>query len=182
MTPLTERLVLHFGEMGSRWGFNRTVGQMYALLLLGEHPLCADELAATLGVSRGNVSMGLKELQAWRLLREHRIAGDRKVYFSPAGPILELARRVLEERMRREVEPTLLLLGELLEQPDNAADRHALHKLREIHDLLDTTAEWAREIQTLRSEHVQRLLKLGTSMGKLLEFTDRLRGEQGKRD
>ncbi len=182
MTPLTESLVLHFGEMGSRWGFNRTVGQMYGLLLLSEQPLCADEIAATLGVSRGNVSMGLKELQAWRLLREHRITGDRKEYFSPAGPILELAQRVLEQRMQREVEPTLLLLRELLKQPADATDTHAMQKMQEVHDLLDTTAEWAREIQALRSEHVQRLLKLGTSMGKLLEFSDRLRGEKGKRD
>lgn len=182
MTPSTERLVRHFGEMGSRWGFNRTVGQMYALLLLSEDPLCADELAATLAVSRGNVSMGLKELQAWRLLSEHRKPGDRKDYFSPAGPVLELARRVLEERMRREVEPTLSLLNELLAPDAVPAEAHARAKMQEIYDLLETTAGWATEIQALRSEHVQTLLRLGTSLGKLLEFTDRLRGETSRRD
>ncbi|MEZ5570356.1 MAG: ArsR family transcriptional regulator [Halioglobus sp.] len=180
MTPSTERLVRHFGEMGSRWGFNRTVGQMYALLLLSEQPLCADELAASLAVSRGNVSMGLQELHAWRLLREHRQPGDRKVYFSPAGPILELARRVLEERMRREVAPTLSLLRELLDADAAPAEAHARDTMRDIHDLLETTDRWATEIQTLRNEHVQTLLRWGTGMGKLLELTDRLRGESDR--
>ncbi|MCG8317761.1 MAG: MarR family transcriptional regulator [Pseudomonadales bacterium] len=183
MTPMLERFVLHFGEMGSRWGFNRTVGQMYGLIVLSDAPLSANELADALNISRGNVSMGLKELQSWRLVQVHHIPGDRKEYFSPAGSILELARRVLEERVRREVEPTLTLLRDLLvESPSSNLERHAQAKMREIHDLLEVATQWAKEIQTLSTESLQTLLKLGTGVGKVLEFADRLRGNKTDKD
>lgn len=183
MTPMMERFVLHFGEMGSRWGFNRTVGQMYGLIVLSDTPLSANEIAETLGISRGNVSMGLKELQSWRLLKLHHKPGDRKEYFSPAGSILELARRVLEERVRREVEPTLTLLRDLLiEKPNSPIEEHAQTKMREIHDLLEVGTQWAKEIQTLSTESLQTLLRLGTGVGKFLEFADRLRGHKGDKD
>lgn len=183
MTPLMERFVLHFGEMGSRWGFNRTVGQMYGLIVLSDKPLSANDLTDALGISRGNVSMGLKELQAWRLLKLHHIPGDRKEYFSPAGSIIELARRVLEERIRREVEPTLTLLRDLLiETPGSEAERYAQLKMREIHDLLEIATHWAREIQALSIESLQTLLKFGTGFGKLLEIVDRLRGNATQKE
>ncbi|MDX1696607.1 MAG: hypothetical protein R3208_22770 [Ketobacteraceae bacterium] len=183
MSPMTERFVRHFGEMGSRWGFNRTVGQMYGLIVLSDAPLSANDIADTLNISRGNVSMGLKELQSWRLLKVHHYPGDRKEYFSPAGSILELARRVLEERVRREVEPTLTLLRDLLlEAPANAAERHAQSRIREIHDLLEIGTHWAHEIQSLSTDSLQKLLRLGTGVGKLLEFADRLRGKQPEQD
>ena len=183
MSPMTDRFVRHFGEMGSRWGFNRTVGQMYGLIVLSDEPISANDIAETLNISRGNVSMGIKELQSWRLLKLHHYPGDRKEYFSPAGSILELARRVLEERVRREVEPTLTLLRDLLlEAPSSAAEQHAQAKMREIHDLLETGTHWAHEIQTLSTESLQKLLRLGTGVGKLLEFADRLRGRHPEAD
>ncbi len=179
MTPMMEKFVFHFGEMGSRWGFNRTVGQMYGLIVLSDEPLSANDIAETLGISRGNVSMGLKELQSWRLLKVHHVPGDRKEYFSPAGSILELARRVLEERVRREVGPTLTLLRDLLlETPTNDKEVYAQNKMREIHDLLDVGTQWAKEIQTLSVESVQTLLKLGTGVGKILEFAERFKGSK----
>ena len=79
--------VMHFGEMGSNWGFNRTVGQLFAVIVLSEQPLCADDLASALSVSRGNVSMGMKELQAWRLVKPVHKPGDRKEYYQAAGDI-----------------------------------------------------------------------------------------------
>ncbi|MCG8669502.1 MAG: ArsR family transcriptional regulator [Pseudomonadales bacterium] len=183
MTPMVERFVFHFGEMGSRWGFNRTVGQMYGLIVLSEAPLSANELADALGISRGNVSMGLKELQSWRLLKIHHIPGDRKEYFSPAGSIIELARRVLEERVRREVEPTLTLLRDLLiENPANSQESYAQEKMREIHDLLEVGMQWAQEIQALSIDSVQTLLRLGTGVGKILEFAEKFRGGKGNKE
>ena len=183
MTPMVERFVFHFGEMGNRWGFNRTVGQMYGLIVLSEAPLSANELADALGISRGNVSMGLKELQSWRLLKIHHIPGDRKEYFSPAGSIIELARRVLEERVRREVEPTLTLLRDLLiENPANSQESYAQEKMREIHDLLEVGMQWAQEIQALSIDSVQTLLRLGTGVGKILEFAEKFRGGKGNKE
>ena len=113
MTPMIESFVMHFGEMGSRWGFNRTVGQMYALLVVCEEPLSAQQIADALSISRGNVSMGLKELQSWRLVQQHHVAGDRKDYYQSAGTVWDMANRVIEERRKREIEPTLSLLRDI---------------------------------------------------------------------
>lgn len=179
MTPRMESFVLHFGEMGSRWGFNRTVGQMYGLIVLSDVPLSANDIADALNISRGNVSMGIKELQSWRLLQVKHLPGDRKDYYATAGSILEMARRVMEERKRREIEPTLTLLRDtLLENPANTAEAHAQTKMREIHDLLEIASRWSDEIQSMSLESLQTLIKLGSGVGKVLEFADRFRGNK----
>jgi len=116
LPPLVQTFVLHFGEMGSRWGINRTVGQIYALLFVAERPLNADEIVERLGVSRSNVSMGLKELQAWNLVRLQHRPGDRRDYFTTPEDIWQIVRTLVEERKKREVDPTLTLLRELLMQ------------------------------------------------------------------
>ena len=101
--PLSQAFVLHFGEMGSRWGINRTVGQIYAVLYISREPLTADDIVDRLGVSRSNVSMGLKELQSWRLVRlEHR-PGDRRDFFSAPEDGWQIFKTLAEERQRREV-------------------------------------------------------------------------------
>src|SRR4249920_1088614 len=106
LPPLTQSFVLHFGEMGSRWGINRTVGQIYALIFVAPAPLNADDIAEKLEFSRSNVSMGLKELQAWRLVKLRHIAGDRREYFDAPSDAWEIFRTLAEERRRREIEPT----------------------------------------------------------------------------
>jgi len=175
MTPNVESFVYHFGEMGSRWGFNRTVGQMVALLVLSEEPLNANQLSEALSISRGNVSMGLKELQSWRLLKEIRIPGDRKEYFTVAGSIWDMALRVVDERRRREIDPTLSLLRDtLLAQPSNEQDVHAQEKMREIHDLLENVNGWADDILALKPDKLQTLMRLGSGVGKVLELADKL--------
>lgn len=175
MTPIIESFVYHFGEMGSRWGFNRTVGQMYALIVLSEDALNANDLSEALGISRGNVSMGLKELQSWRLVQEKRIPGDRKEYFTAAGSIFDMAIRVMEERRRREIDPTLSLLRDtLLETPANEKEQHAQEKMREIHDLLELSSGWADELLNMPPKKLQTLMRLGAGMGKVLSFADKL--------
>ena len=82
LSELKSAFILHFGEMGSRWGINRTVGQIYALLFLSEEPLCADDIVTTLGFSRSNVSMGLKELQGWNLVTLSHRPGDRRDFYA----------------------------------------------------------------------------------------------------
>lgn len=182
MTPNIETFVYHFGEMGSRWGFNRTVGQMYALLVVSEEPLNAQQLSDELGISRGNVSMGIKELHSWRLLKESRIQGDRKEYFTAAGTIWDMALRVMEERRRREVDPTLSLLRDtLLAKPSNEQDVYAQGKMREIHDLLENVNGWADDILSLKPEKLQTLLKLGSGVGKVLELSDKLSFRSSKK-
>ena len=177
LTPKLESFVYHFGEMGSQWGFNRTVGQMYALLVISDKPLSAVEIAETLSISRGNVSMGIKELQSWRLVQLQHIPGDRKDYFSPRGSIWEMANTVFEERQKREVDPTLALLNDILsDEPQNASQAHAHEKMREIHDLLEMLTQWAGELQRLDPDKLHTLMKLGSGVSKMLSLKETLLG------
>ncbi|GAB5379513.1 MAG: GbsR/MarR family transcriptional regulator [Aliiglaciecola sp.] len=174
MTPMLETFVMHFGEMGSRWGFNRTVGQMYALLVISEAPLSANEIADALNISRGNVSMGLKELQSWRLVQMHHVQGDRKDYFKALGSIWDMANKVFEERRKREMDPTLSLLRDiLLDAPANEQEKYAQERLQEIHDLLENITKWSEELQRLSPEKLETLMKLGSGVGKVLDMKDK---------
>ena len=114
LSPLVRSFVAHFGEMGSRWGINRTVGQIYALIFVSPTALNADDIAEKLEFSRSNVSMGLKELQAWRLVNLRHLSGDRREYFDAPSDAWEIFRTLAEERRRREIEPTLSMLREAL--------------------------------------------------------------------
>ena len=130
LSPLVKSFVSHFGEMGSRWGINRTVGQMYALIFVSPKPLNADEIAEALEFSRSNVSMGLKELQSWRLVRLLHMPGDRREYFEAPSDAWEIFRTLAEERRRREIEPTLSMLrSALLETPTTEEDRIAQQRM-----------------------------------------------------
>ena len=175
MTPKIRSFVLHFGEMGSRWGFNRTVGQLLALIVMSEDPINSDDLAAALSVSRGNVSMGLKELQAWRLIKPVHIPGDRKEYYVAAGDIWEMGKRVMEERRKRELEPTLSLLRDLLLDPSSASqDQFSHERMEEIHDLLELVSSWSGELQDMSHEKLKTLMRLGSGVGKVLDIKDKL--------
>lgn len=177
LTGQTRAFVLHFGEMGSRWGFNRTVGQMLALLTVHGEPLNAEQLAEALHVSRGNVSMGLKELQAWRLIELRHRPGDRKDYFTAAGSIWDMARTVFEERRKRELDPTLSLLRQLLlNEPDNERDAAAQEKMRQVYDLLELLDQFANTLSRLDERDLLKLMKLGSGITRLLELREKVKG------
>jgi len=136
LDPALKDFVSHFGEMGSHWGINRTVGQIYALLYVSEDPLNADQIASTLSLSRSNVGMGIKELQSWKLVHLRHFPGDRKDYYATPDDILDIARTLLEERRRRELEPTLTLLRQtLIDEGDSSIGSHAHGRLQEMCDL-----------------------------------------------
>ena len=178
LPPLSREFVAHFGEMGSRWGINRTVGQIYALLFVSQRALNADEIAETLEFSRSNVSMGLKELQSWRLVRLKHQPGDRREYFEAPSDVWEIFRVLAEERRRREVEPTLSMLrAALLQEPANDADRHAQERMRQMHDLIDRLLTWFDDVQKLAPETAMQLMGMGATVTKVLEFKDRLSGK-----
>ena len=176
LTPLVGAFVAHFGEMGSRWGINRTVGQIYALIYVSSRPLNADEIAESLEFSRSNVSMGLKELQAWRLVRLRHLPADRREYFEAPPDVWEIFRTLMEERRRREVEPTLTMLRDaLLEKPTNAQDSHAQQRMREMHDLIELATTWFGDMQKLEQRTLMQLMKMGSRIQKLLEMKASLR-------
>jgi DNA-binding transcriptional regulator GbsR (MarR family) len=170
LTPLAQKFILHFGEMGSRWGINRTVGQIYALLYVSARPLNADEIAEHLSFSRSNVSMGLKELQSWRLVKLLHQPNDRREYFEPPKDIWDIFKALLEERRRREVEPTLSMLRDaLLETPATEADRVAQERMREMYNLIELSSSWFDDVQRLSPETLASLMKMGSTVKKLLD-------------
>ncbi|OED39270.1 ArsR family transcriptional regulator [Chromatiales bacterium (ex Bugula neritina AB1)] len=175
LTSSIQAFVLHFGEMGSRWGINRTVGQIYALLFLSKDPLNAEEITETLGVSRSNVSMGLKELQSWRLVKSQHLPGDRRDYFSTPQDVLEIALTLVEERRKRELDPTLTLLRQTLMEPaTNSGEQHAHERMQEMCELMEQVSQWSHDIQTLSPGELKRLLMLGSAVPKLLQMKDKL--------
>jgi DNA-binding transcriptional regulator GbsR (MarR family) len=176
LAPLTQRFVLHFGEMGSRWGINRTVGQIYALLFVSAKPLNADEIAEGLGFSRSNVSMGLKELSSWNLVRLHHLPNDRREYFETPEDVWAIFRTLAAERRKREIDPTLSMLRDaLMERPALAEDIHAQSRMKEMHDLIELGTSWLDEVQSMDSASLASMMKMGTQMKKLLQVKDRVK-------
>ncbi|MFN5173939.1 MAG: GbsR/MarR family transcriptional regulator [Holosporaceae bacterium] len=183
LPPLIQSFVLHFGEMGSRWGINRTVGQMYALLYLSPKPLNAEDIAEALGFSRSNVSMGLKELDSWHLVRHKHLPNDRRDYFTTPEDIWEIVRTLVEERRKREIEPTLSMLRDvMLENPSSAEEKHAQAKMREMHDLIEMLTGWYMDMQKMDTERLVNLLKLGSKVYRLYEMKDKIKLIPGGKD
>jgi len=131
LTPVTQKFVLHWGEMGIKWGINRTVAQVHALLFISPHPLPADEIADVLEVARSNVSTSLRELQGWGIVRAVHILGDRRDHFETTKDVWEIFRTVSEERKRREIDPTLRVLGECVQElkSNPQGDAYTLERL-----------------------------------------------------
>ena len=183
LPPLKERFVIHFGEMGARWGVNRTVGQIYALLFLSDHPLCADDIVASLGLSRSNVSMGLKELQAWGLVRLRHLRGDRRDHFTTPEDIWEIVRTLAEQRKSREIDPTQTLLRELImEDPTGPEEEFAQNRMRETTEIIELLTGWYDEVKTLETARLKQLLALGAAVQRILEFRDSFRLSSKKSD
>jgi len=154
--------------MGSRWGINRTVGQIYALLFLSEEPLNAEQIAETLRFSRSNVSMGLKELQAWNLVRLKHFSGDRREYFTTPDDLWEIVRTLVEERKRREIDPTLSKLRELQLGSAGEGDGYARARIAELTSLIELTTGWYEDVKHLDTARLVQLLTLGAAVQDLL--------------
>ncbi|WP_180898465.1 GbsR/MarR family transcriptional regulator [Martelella soudanensis] len=177
LSPIVQDFVAHFGEMGSRWGINRSVGQIYALLYATREPLCADDMVEALKMSRSNVAMGLKELQGWGLVLLRHKAGDRRDYFTTPDDVWTILRTLAEERKKREIDPTLTMLREvLMREPENEEERYAQARLGEMHALIEKLSDWYDDVKVMETERLLMLLSMGSAVTKLLETTDRLPG------
>ena len=172
LSPLVRSFVSHFGEMGSRWGINRTVGQIYALIFVSPRPLNADDIGESLDFSRSNVSMGLKELQAWQLVHLRHLPGDRREYFEAPTDAWEIFRTLAEVRRRREIEPTLSMLrNALLEQATTEEDRIAQQRMKSMHDLIELMTTWFDDVQRMDQKTLAQLMKMGSKVQRLLQLT-----------
>lgn len=168
LTPLQQEFILHFGEMGSRWGINRTVGQIYALLFLSKDPLNAEQITGALGISRSNTSMGLKELQSWTLVRLKHFQGDRRDYFTTPDDLWEIVRILVSERKKREIDPTLTKLREL-EMQGPAGDDYAEARIAELRELIELLTGFYDDMEKLESERLIKLMTLGSKFAGLID-------------
>jgi len=173
LSPLVHEFVFHFGEMGSRWGINRTVGQIYALIYLSEKPLNADQIVEILGFSRSNVAMGIKELVSMNLLMLRHIPNDRKDYYVTHNDIWEIVRNLVEARKKREIDPTLSVLRSIIMESKEEKE-YSYNRMREMHDLIETITGWYEDIQKLETEQLVNFLNMGARAYNLYKMKDKL--------
>lgn len=165
----SQKFILHWGEMGTRWGVNRTAAQVHALLFLSPRPLNAEEIADTLSVARSNVSTSLRELQAWRIVRAVPLLGDRRQHFESMKDPWEMFRVILEERKRRELDPTISVVRECVDEAKKAgaADSIARERMEKLLEFVLTMSALYEEFQRLPPVSARRLLSL---RGKVRRF------------
>ena len=169
MTPVAKRFVLHWGEMGSTWGVNRTVAQIHALLFIVGKPMHAEDITSALGVARSNVSGSLRELQNWNLIKTVSQLGDRRDYFETITDVWALFRVIVGGRKQREFDPTVNLLKECLDSDELALETSgAQQRLRETYELMTILSAWADEMLRLDPATLTKILKLGAKIQNLL--------------
>ena len=174
LTPIAEKFILHWGEMGAKWGINRTVAQVHALLYLSPEALNAEEIAEALSVARSNVSTSLKELQAWRIIKVVHVLGDRRDHFESLKDVWEMFRIILDERKKRESDPTLELLRELAAEAKKtgAADAVTRERLGAMLDFFETMSGWYDSTRMLSVSAMIKFVKMGGKMKKLFAGRD----------
>ena len=168
LSPVATKFILHWGEMGTRWGINRTVAQIHALLYVSPNPLNAEEIADALSVARSNVSTSLRELQGWGIIRVVHVLGDRRDHFESLKDVWELFRQVLDERKRREVDPTLSILRDCVIEADKAGsgEKYAKERLNELLDFFETTTSWYEQIRRMPTGAMIKFVKMGDKLRK----------------
>jgi DNA-binding transcriptional regulator GbsR (MarR family) len=169
LTPVAQRFILHWGEMGSRWGVNRTVAQIHALLYLTGQPLTAEEIAETLGVARSNVSTSLKELQSWRLARITHLMGDRRDHFETSTDIWELFKLIVEGRKQREIDPTLTVLRDCLTNPEiEEESAETQTRIQQTLEFMETLTTWSDEMLRMKPETLMKTLGVGAKISRTM--------------
>jgi len=170
LSAVQQKFVLHWGEMGTRWGINRTVAQIHALLYISPKPLNAEDIAETLNVARSNVSNSIKELQSWRIVKMVHVLGDKRDHFESLKNVWEMFRIVLDERKRREVDPTVAILEECIAEAekDKDTDKNTEERLRELQRFFQTTTNWYAQMAKLPPNALSKFLNAGDKVLKTL--------------
>lgn len=172
LDPTTQKFIVHWGEMGSRWGLNRTVAQIHALLYISPDPLTAEEISDTLDIARSTVSTGLRELQGWGVVKIIHVLGDRRDHFEVIGDVWEMFRVVLNERKRRELDPALSVLRETLDELENHGngDQATQTKMAEMLDFFETASRIYDQADKLSTPTLVRIAKSGDIISKILNL------------
>src|SRR5262245_19307604 len=170
LSTVQRKFILHWGEMGTRWGVNRTVAQIHALLYIMPHPLNADDIVQALEVARSNVSNSLKELLGWGIVKRVHVFGDKRDHFESLKDVWDMFRVVLEERKKREVDPTMQLLRECIAEAekDDRADEYTDERLRELYKFFETASAWYVQVRQWPTPVMVKFLKLGGRLRNVL--------------
>ena len=170
LTPLEQKFVLHWGEMGAKWGINRTVAQIHALLFLSEQPLNAEDIAARLNVARSNVSTSLRELQGWGIVKVVHQLGDRRDHFESMKDVWEMFRIIVDERKKREADPVLAMLREAVGEAKKpgAADAYTRERLADMLQFFELMTSWTEQTRKLPTPAIIRMVKMGDKLARLL--------------
>ncbi|MFL6859052.1 MAG: GbsR/MarR family transcriptional regulator [Allosphingosinicella sp.] len=173
--PDAKAFILHWGEMGSHWGVNRSVSQIHALLYLSERPLTADDIVEQLGLARSNVSTGLKELQGYGIVRRVHIEGDRRDHFVAETDLWEMLTRIAAERKRREIDPTIAFLEQLAAKlrDDRSAPPQVRERITRMHEFMSTLGGWYDQVRGLPKPTLVALMKLGGKVARFLPGSGR---------
>ena len=170
LTPSMQAFILHWGEMGTRWGINRTVAQIHALLFLSPQPLRAGEIAGTLSVARSNVSNSLRELQGWGIVNVVHVMGDRRHRYEAMKDVWQMFQLIVDERKKRECDPTLTTLRELTAEAkkSGAKDAYTQERLAEMLEFYETITTWYAQVRRMPTKSVIKFVKMGDKVRKLL--------------
>jgi DNA-binding transcriptional regulator GbsR (MarR family) len=166
-----ERFILHWGEMGSLWGINRTMAQVHALLFISEEPLCANDIMAELQISRGNVSMVLRELITWGIARRIHVKGERREFYTTEKDVWKMFRIIARERKKREVDPTINILRESvadLNQVSGSEGQYEREQLKSLLDFFETGVEVYKELEEQNPRSIVKLLGKALGLKKLV--------------
>ena len=171
LTPAAKQFILHWGEMSSRWGINRSMAQIHALLYLSAEPLHAEQITKTLSLARSNVSTSLRELQAWGIVRVVHQLGDRRDFFESTKDVWEMFRMILEQRKRRELDPTIEMLHAQIARAEESEkeDVQTLERMRELLGLLEAICSWYEQMSKLPPAIQKKVLQMGDQIRR---FTD----------
>lgn len=170
LSPTMQKFILHWGEMGSRWGVNRTVAQIHALLYLSNEPLTAEQISDTLGAARSNVSNSLKELQSWGLVKVTHVLGDRRDHFNSHKDVWDIFFIIMEERKKRELDPTLTTLRECVldAEGDNQTPAETKARIQQTLEFLEQSTGWFDQVKHMERSTIQKLFNLGSKVQGLL--------------
>lgn len=174
LVPIARKFILHWGELGARWGISRTVAQIHALLYLSEKPLNAEEICGALDLARSNVSTALKELQNWGIVRVVHLLGDRRDHFESMKDVAEMFRIIMAERKRREIDPTLKILREAVGEMEKSrgTDAHTRERMERMLEFFELADAWSEQAMKLPTPALLKAAKMGDKVFKLLGLTN----------
>lgn len=178
LTRAAREFILHWGEMGSRWGVNRTVAQVHALLYLSVNPLTAEDIAEALSVARSNVSTSLRELQNWQLVQAKHQMGDRREFFSTSQDVWQLFLTIVQQRVEREIDPTIAVLGRLAAEASAEKQSEITARIAGMRAFLEEMRAWYQQMMELPPGTLRRLVSLGAGVTKWLPRQRKPKGEK----